>query len=77
MDATNFCLNHLFGFFKTVSRKRNAIIVSSVIEIALDYESEDVYSKFLIGLKDAYLIFTLSLLGESFILSVKENTICL
>lgn len=47
----------------------------SVIEMALDYESEDMYSKFLIGLKDAYLIFTLSLLGESFILSVQENTI--
>lgn len=75
MGATDFCLNHLFGFFKSVSRKRNAVIVCSVIEMALDYESEDMYSKFLIGLKDAYLIFTLSLLGESFILSVQENTI--
>lgn len=45
--------------------------------MALDYESEDMYSKFLIGLKVAYLILTLGLLGESFILSVKKNNICL
>lgn len=63
--------------FKTISRKINVIIVCSAIDMALDYKSGDLYSRFLIGLKDAYLILLSVSLEIHSLLSVKENNICL
>lgn len=72
MDATNFCLNHPCMFLKPYLGKEMKLYA---VGMALDCES-DLYSRFLIGFKDTCFIFTLSLLGDLFILLVKEN-ICL
>lgn len=44
----------------------------SMIEMALNYESGDLPSRFSADLKNACLIFALSFLGDSLILSVKQ-----